>query len=73
MTDAPTPTPPVTTPTKPGWKTSEAWLSFLAMVIGSLPSSGLLPASGESTKIVGLAITLLAALGYTASRTAVKS
>lgn len=61
--------------TKPGWQTSEFWLSFAAMVFGFIASSGVLDDIGNEWlgKIVGLIITILAALGYTASRTVTKT
>lgn len=74
-TPAPAPAAPVApvAPTlKPGWTTSEAWLTFLAMLLGALPSSGLIANSPLAAKLVGMAIAALAALGYTANRTNLK-
>lgn len=81
MTDtntAPTATPIPSSPApkpapKPGWKTSEAWITLIVIVLGALPSSGLLPATGDAVKIVGLCLTVAAALGYTGSRTMLKN
>jgi hypothetical protein len=57
---------------KPGYKTTEFWLSVVAMVIGAAFASGVFPAESTGDKILGLAATVLSALGYTVSRTMVK-
>lgn len=54
---------------KPSYKTLEFWLSTLAVVVGLLITSGLLPTEGEAIKIVGFISATLAALGYTSART----
>jgi hypothetical protein len=59
------------TPT-PGWKTSEAWISLLAVVLGAIPSSGLVANAPLAAKIVGMLVALLTALGYMNSRTSLK-
>lgn len=64
--------PPAAPAIKPGWQTSEAWLAFLAVVLPALITSGLFAASSETAKIVGLACSVLAALGYGANRTSLK-
>ena len=56
----------------PGIKTTEFALTVVAVAVGALLSSGLLPAGGVAVKIVGLVVSTLATLGYTASRTCVK-
>jgi hypothetical protein len=58
--------------TKPGYKTTEFWLAFVAMVIGAAFASGIFPAESAGDKVLGLAATVLTALGYTVSRTMVK-
>jgi hypothetical protein len=60
---------------KPGYKTSEFWLSLVAVLVGAIMSSGLLEATATDAdnKIVGLVVTLLAALGYTGARGFVKA
>lgn len=68
-TSTPDPQPVALTP---GWKTSEAWLTLLTMVIGAIPSSGLTANSPLLAKIVGLAIVALSGVHYTAQRTALK-
>ena len=55
-----------------GFRTSEFWLSLAAIVIGGIMGSGILSSEGVALKIAGLAMAVLSALGYTASRTALK-
>lgn len=62
-----------TSTVKPGWKTSEFWLSMAATVIGALTTDGVIGAGTEAAKIAGVALIALASLGYTYSRTMVKS
>jgi len=57
---------------KPGYKTTEFWLSFAAIVVGAAFASGVFPAESSGEKLLGLAATVLTALGYTVSRTMVK-
>jgi hypothetical protein len=60
---------------KPGWKTSEFWLSLAAIVIGAVMASGVLDSlAGDHwlVKVVGIVASILGALGYTASRGFVK-
>lgn len=58
------PTPSV----KPGYKTSEFWLTVAASVIGLLLASGLIHAGTPIDRVVGLAASVLGTLGYTVSR-----
>lgn len=62
-----------TTPHKPGYKTTEFWLSFAAVLLGALFASGVMSDGGTAAKIAGLAASLLGALGYTVSRTQLKA
>lgn len=57
---------------KPGYKTTEFWLTLAACVVGALAASGVFPDESLGMKITGLAMTTLAALGYTTSRFMVK-
>tara|TARA_R110000824_G_scaffold105995_6_gene250574 strand:+ start:1370 stop:1582 length:213 start_codon:yes stop_codon:yes gene_type:complete len=61
--------------TKPGYKTTEFWLSAAAMLIGLAYGSGLLAEAGTSgiEKSVAFVAAALAALGYSASRGSVKA
>lgn len=53
---------------KPGYKTTEFWLSSLATVIGILAASGVIVEGSQLNQIVGLAASVLASLGYSISR-----
>jgi len=55
-------------PTKPGFKTTEFWFSTAAAVIGILFASGAIAEGSSVDKIVGMAATVLAGLGYSISR-----
>ena len=57
---------------KPGFKTTEFWLSSIAMILGVVLASGAIPEGGMAGQIVGGVLSVLASLGYTASRTQVK-
>lgn len=59
-------------PPKPGYKTTEFWLSFVAVLIGTVTASGLVPADSVWERIIGLVVAALAALGYTGARLALK-
>ena len=58
---------------KPGFKSTEFWLSTAATILGIALASGLIPEGGQVGQIIGGVLALLANLGYTASRTKVKS
>lgn len=55
-----------------GWRSSEAWLTLLAVILGAIPSSGLVSGSPLAAKLVGMAIAALSVLGYQAQRTSLK-
>lgn len=57
---------------KPGYQTTEFWLSIAATVIGFAFASGVFPVESSGDKILGLAAVVLSSLGYTVSRTLVK-
>ena len=67
MTDTPTPNPQ-----KPGFQTTDFWLSTIATLAGILLASGALAEGGTAAQITGGILAVLASLGYTASRTAIK-
>jgi len=50
---------------KPGWKTSEFWLSLLAQGAGLVAA---LSSNGAAVQIAGLVVAVLSQLGYTSSR-----
>ena len=60
---------------KPGYKTTEFWLSLVAMIVGAIAASGILDSTETDmdNKLVGLIITVLGALGYTVTRGFTKS
>tara|TARA_R100000742_G_C4257846_1_gene75693 strand:- start:652 stop:897 length:246 start_codon:yes stop_codon:yes gene_type:complete len=57
---------------KPGYRTTEFWLSLLAMVIGAITTSGAI-SNNVVLQGLGLAATALGALGYSGSRAVTKS
>jgi UDP-N-acetylmuramyl pentapeptide phosphotransferase/UDP-N-acetylglucosamine-1-phosphate transferase len=57
---------------KPGYKSTEFYMSMLAVVVGAVASSGILEGSDGLTKVVGLVMAALVALGYTGSRLTLK-
>lgn len=59
-------------PVKSGWRSSEFWLSSVAVLMGVLLSSGLVPDASPWAKLVGVVASILGALGYTVSRSIVK-
>lgn len=61
------------TTVKPGWRTTEFWLSSAAKLLGILFASGVIGDGTVEMRIAGLAAMLLAALGYTVSRAVVKA
>lgn len=58
--------------TKPGYKTTEFWISVTASAVGALAASGVFPAESPGERILGLIVSVLVALGYTGSRLALK-
>jgi hypothetical protein len=58
---------------KPGYKTTEFWLTAGAAFVGLAIASGIVPDTGMWPKIVALVVSAFAAMGYTVSRTAVKN
>jgi len=57
---------------KPGYRTTEFWLSLLAMVIGAITTSGAI-SNSVVLQGLGLAATALGALGYSGSRALTKA
>lgn len=58
---------------KPGFKTTEFWLSVLVILAGLVMASGLVLEGSMAGKIVGGVLAVLSQLGYTASRSKVKA
>lgn len=53
---------------KPGYKTTEFWLTNAAFLLGALLASGLVGDGSALAKLIGLAGSILSTLGYTISR-----
>jgi len=66
-------TPDTTPAVKPGYKTTEFWLSSAATFVGLLIASGIVPTTGTWPQIVGMVCALFGAMGYTVSRGTVKA
>lgn len=58
---------------KPGWQTTEYWLTLAAVVVGLLTASGAIPTDSTLGKGVALVAAALAAAGYSWSRGNVKA
>ena len=57
--------------TKPGYKTTEFWLTVIVTVCSLLWGAGVVDADSPATgadKVFGFVVSALAALGYTVSR-----
>lgn len=72
MTDTTEPTTPPQAQ-KPGFKTTEFWLTLLANAIGGTLASGLVIEDSTIAKILGVALMLLSTLGYQYARAKVKT
>ncbi len=57
-----------TTTTKPGYKTTEFYLSLAATLLSTLFASGVLGSGGTDLAIAGLLASALTAAGYSVSR-----
>ena len=57
---------------KPGWKTTDFWLSLGVIVLSATVASGLLASDGIAFKIVSIVTATLTGLGYTAARAKAK-
>src|SRR5690349_12831610 len=66
---APAPTPA----TKPGWKTSEFWLNKIAILLSALFATNVIPTGSVWMKVAMITAIMLGSLGYTVSRTLVKT
>lgn len=63
-----TPAPP-----KPGYKTTEFWLTAVVSLVGILMASGLIQPGSVWDKGIGLAMAALSTMGYATGRSNVKS
>lgn len=62
----------VTTTIKPGYQTTEFWLTLLAMLMSMAYASGLIGETSAGYKWLTLIAGVLTSLGYTVTRGAVK-
>lgn len=53
---------------KPGFKTTEFWLSAAAAAVGGLVASDVIPVDGPYAQVIGIVSAALVALGYTGAR-----
>lgn len=60
-------------PVKPGYKTTEFWLSLLAIVIAALTASGVFAPGSAVAKVIAVVGSILVAMGYTSARKSAKS
>lgn len=63
---------PAAAPPKPGWKTTEFWLTATATLAGALISFDVVPETHWSGRLAGAIVATLSTLGYTAIRTRAK-
>ncbi len=57
---------------KPGYKSTEFWLSLMAMIISAVVASGTLQEGSIWSSVVGVVGVALTSMGYNASRATVK-
>ena len=53
---------------KAGYKTTEFWMSAIAVIVGLAFAAGVFPAESSGDKLLGLAASVLASMGYAVSR-----
>jgi hypothetical protein len=54
--------------TKPGWRTTEFWLTLAATTVGLLYASGLIAPESGADRWLGLMTSALTSMGYAVSR-----
>ena len=64
---------PAGKPVKPGYKTTEFWLTLGATAVGLAIASGIVPETGPWPKVVALVVSAFSAMGYTVYRTGAKN
>jgi hypothetical protein len=57
---------------KPGYKSTEFYLTIGAMILSAIYMSGVLVEGSPTEKVIGLVASAISALGYTVSRALVK-
>ena len=58
---------------KPGYKTTEFWMSSVAVGLGVLMASGAIKTGSVWEQIVGIAVAGITAVGYTGARSVIKT
>ena len=58
---------------KPGYQTTEFWMSTIAVICGIVMSSGAIHDGSTAERVIGGVMATLAALGYTAARAKTKT
>jgi hypothetical protein len=58
---------------KPGFQTTEFWLTLLATVISAVMATNVIPDSSVVGRVLVIVAAILATLGYTVSRSIVKA
>jgi hypothetical protein len=64
---------PIPVTPKPGYMTTEFWISLIAAAVGACLTLGVFKTGSPWEKIIGVLSMTLAAIGYTAGRSAVKA
>ena len=59
--------------TKPGYKTTEFWLSLLGSVLGAIMASDVFDENSKIVQLIGAGLMLLSTMGYTVGRMKVKN
>ena len=57
---------------RPGWKTSEFWVTFVVATVSLMFTSGVVVEGSTTEKVAGYIVAALVALGYTGSRGSLK-
>ena len=57
---------------RPGWKTSEFWVTFVVATVSLMFTSGVVVEGSTTEKVVGYIVAALVALGYTGVRGSLK-
>ena len=57
---------------KPGYKTTEFWMSAIAIIFGGVLAAGVIPTEGTWAQIFGAVQAGLVSLGYTGARMTLK-
>jgi len=53
---------------RPGYFSTEFWLSLASLLVGALLASGLFPSEGVWAQVAGAVVVVLNSLGYTVTR-----